>query len=267
MSKRWEGPGPGSPPGGGADLSTLTELATCEGSRQIAAFAARRAAAAAGADAALLFTPDAVQAGFVCTGACGRGSTEGLATSGPARPGPRARAPARPGGAPRAEGASPGLGRFPSSGRARLGRGMPPPAGRARSRHRGGSRPVLPAHTGICGGVRARSPLSRGRRPGARQGARRRAQVVGNAAGDRAPHEPLRPLQGVRFHDRPLRARRAHRPEGRGRLRLRDGLPLVPRRRGRRGRPRRDRRQPELRHRDAPGVGGRLRRRGRSREH
>lgn len=56
----------------------LTELAACENSRQIAAFAARRAAAAAGADAALLFTPDAFQAGFVCTGAWGEGAPKAL---------------------------------------------------------------------------------------------------------------------------------------------------------------------------------------------
>jgi RND family efflux transporter MFP subunit len=78
MSSGWVGPSPGSPPGGGADLSALTELAACEGSRQVAAFAARRAAAAAGADAALLFTPDTVQAGFVCTGAWGEGAPKAL---------------------------------------------------------------------------------------------------------------------------------------------------------------------------------------------
>ncbi|MBK9062567.1 MAG: GAF domain-containing protein [Acidobacteria bacterium] len=79
MSSGWESPGPG----GAADASALAELAVCEGFTQIAAYAARRAAAAAGADAALLFSPDAAQAGFVCAGAWGEGTPKALRRAAP----------------------------------------------------------------------------------------------------------------------------------------------------------------------------------------
>ena len=79
MSSGWESPGPG----GAADASALAELAVCEGFPQIAAFAARRAAAAAGADAALLFSPDAAQTGFVCAGAWGEGTPKALRRAAP----------------------------------------------------------------------------------------------------------------------------------------------------------------------------------------
>ena len=207
----------------------LAELARSGSLAERSAWAARWAARLTGADSAILFTIDADQGASsppepsarrrprpcAVRPRASRASratsceTAGSALSGRVRPPSTIRCSPRCPGAPRPSSSRPFLsrGRAVAAGRPRIERGPGPGAAR-------GSRAFPP-------------PRGRGRR----QGPRGRPEIGGDAPGHRAPHEPVRPVEGLRVDDRPLRARHPHRPEGLRLLCLRDGLALVPRER------------------------------------
>ncbi len=70
----------GSPPEG-VEIRALAELALCESLAQTSGWAARWSAELAGADAALLWAPDALQPSFLCIAAFGAGTERALRRS------------------------------------------------------------------------------------------------------------------------------------------------------------------------------------------
>jgi len=74
-------PGRGGPPPEGAEIRALAELALCESLAQTSGWAARWSAELAGADAALLWAPDALHPAFLCIATHGAGTERALRRS------------------------------------------------------------------------------------------------------------------------------------------------------------------------------------------
>jgi len=74
-------PGRGGSPPESAEIRALAELALCESLAQTSGWAARWSAELAGADAALLWAPDALQPAFLCIAAHGEGTERALRRS------------------------------------------------------------------------------------------------------------------------------------------------------------------------------------------
>ena len=244
-----------------AQVSALAELALCENLAQTSGWAARWSASMAGADATLLWAPDTVHPLFLCIGAEGEGVEKFLRRSAPRDSGyirdlVRDRQPIVLTGEELATNDP-------------FVRGLPG--------YRACIAVPLEAEGLVVGllaifftempdaevALARLEALSRAGGAGAGTGPARRAQDGRHAPRDRAAHEPLRPVQGVRLDDRRRRAVRSHRSQGRRLRHGRDGLPLDARRRRRRHR-RGHRGQRELRCRVS--AGGR-RRHARRRRH